>query len=184
MNTWFWVSGALVCGYPVLWLCGSRLWKATAVRATAVARDKLTASEQALEAAATEQTTERDRLHAELKLVINDLHGERDKVSRYFAKISDFERERTEWQRLYHEQSIGHGNAQALMMGTIERMARQLQDKGVRVQIPKVLHEIREEFLSQHEMPARSAIEEAKNLQALQAPQPTAASLDLPASTP
>ena len=164
MNTWFWVACVLVCGYPVLWLLGSKSWRALAIRATNE-RDE---ARLALELATQERATERERLHAELKLVINDLHSERDKVSRYFSKISDFEKERDTWQRMYHEQSIGHGNAQALMMGTIENLSRQLQAKGVRVQIPKVLHEIREEFLGAHELPSREGVEALKKLQAAQ----------------
>lgn len=168
MNTWFWAACALVGGYPVLWLVGSKSWKNIALRATRVVVAERDEAQVALELAMQESATERDRLHAELKLVINDLHTERDKVSRYFAKISDFERERDGWQNMYHTQSIGHGNAQALMMSTIENLARQLQAKGVRAQIPKVLHEIRDEFLGTHELPAREGVEALKKLTAAQ----------------
>jgi len=168
MNTWFWIACGLWCGYPVLWFLGRKSWRSIALRATSVVVAERDEAKLALENATQESAAERARLHAELKLVISDLHTERDKVSRYFVKISAFERERDEWQRMYHEQSIGHGNAQSLMMGTIEKLSRQLQEKGVRVQIPKVLHEIREEFLGAHELPAREGVEALRKLQATQ----------------
>jgi hypothetical protein len=171
MNTWIWVSSALALGYPLL-LSWALDRQRIALRATSVAIQEGGEARLALDLATHENITERDRLHAELKLVISDFHSERDKVSRYFAKISDFERERDGWQKLYHEQSIGHGNAQALMMGTIENLARQLHAKGVRAQIPKVLHEIREEFIGKHEMPARAGAD-ALMSQAAAEPPPT-----------
>jgi len=84
--------------------------------------------------------------------------AERDKTSRYFDQIRVFEQQRDEWQRLYFEQSAGHGGAQALMMGTIENLARELHARGGRPQIPKVLHAVRSEYEQTHELPAREGL--------------------------
>ncbi len=80
----------------------------------------------------------------------------RAEKERYYLKIAEFEKQRNDWHKLYVEQSIGHGNAQNLMMDTIEQMGRVLSAKGIRFQIPRVLHEVRAEFLESHEMPARA----------------------------
>ena len=80
----------------------------------------------------------------------------RAQKDRYFEKISEFEKQRNDWHRLYVEQSIGHGNAQNLMMDTIEQMGKVLSANRIRFQIPRVLHEVRAEFLEKYEMPARA----------------------------
>jgi ABC-type transporter Mla subunit MlaD len=96
------------------------------------------------------------------------------KCARYLDKIQEFERQRTTWQKLYYDQATGHGNAQEMMMNTIETLARQLQSLGQRPKIPSVLHAVRSEYLTTHEMPARAANEaiEAAKVAAPQ-PQPT-----------
>jgi hypothetical protein len=120
-------------------------------------------------------------LQIEVERARDVAQSERDKASRYFEKISDFEKERDEWRRLYTGQSIGHGNAQELMMKTIEDMGRVLSQKGIRFQIPKVLHAVREEFLGTYELPAREveaaqkAIEAAKEATQSPAPEPPTA---------
>lgn len=83
---------------------------------------------------------------------------ERAKRERYFLSISKAESECESWKKLYHEQSIGHSNAQELMMQFITRAQQALAAKGVRLQIPKVLNEIRDDFREQHEMPSRAAL--------------------------
>ncbi len=80
----------------------------------------------------------------------------RSQKDRYYEKIAEFEKQRNSWHALYVEQSIGHGNAQNLMMSTIEEMGKVLSSKGIRFNIPRVLHEVRAEFLEKYEMPARS----------------------------
>ncbi len=99
---------------------------------------------------------------------------ERATRERYFNQISEFERQRTQWQTSYYEQSVGHGNAQDLMMGTIEALARQLQALGQRPKIPSVLHALRSEYQATHEMPARAAMEAIEAAKAAAAPQPSA----------
>jgi hypothetical protein len=88
-----------------------------------------------------------------LQLALEDARAQKD---RYFEKISEFEKQRDEWHQLYVDQSIGHGNAQNLMMDTIEQMGKVLSSKGIRFKIPRVLHEVRAEFSEKYEMPARS----------------------------
>lgn len=58
--------------------------------------------------------------------------------------------ERDKWQHLYFDQSVAHGNAQAMMMSTIDYMAGKLRQAGIEVPIPKVLAEVQQEFISQH----------------------------------
>jgi len=96
---------------------------------------------------------------AQLEHALTEAITERDKSSRYFLKITEFEQERDRIQVLYTRHAIGHGNAQQLMMNTIETLVRQLQAKGVRAQIPKVLHVVREEYQANYEVPARAAAE-------------------------
>ncbi len=97
-------------------------------------------------------------LRVEIERARDVADGERAKTARYFAKISDFERERTTWQTSYYEQSLGHGNAQQLMMNTIETLAKQLQAAGIQPRIPNVIFAVREEFVAQHEQPSRDAL--------------------------
>ena len=81
---------------------------------------------------------------------------ERDKTSRYVKQILAIERERDDWHNLYTGQAIGHGNAQNLMMGEIEKLARTLAAKGVKYSMPRILQDVREEYLGKYEMPARA----------------------------
>lgn len=132
--------------------------------------------ESKIDAAARAESRQRiAELQAEVERARQVADAERDKSSRYFLKITDFEKERDQWQELYTRQSIGHGNAQSLMMRTMEQMAQQLQAKGVRAQIPKALHAVREEFLQNHELPAREvAAKMAENRALSQQNQPLA----------
>lgn len=95
-------------------------------------------------------------LAAELGATQIALEVARAQKDRYFEVISGFEKQRNDWHALYVEQSIGHGNAQNLMMDTIEQMGKVLSSKGIRFSIPRVLHEVRAEFLEKYEMPARA----------------------------
>lgn len=153
MNTLVYMACAvLLLGYPLVWWMRGRGLHRIFERASSMARDRI------------------QELQLELERAREVAQAERDKSSRYFTKISDFERERDDWQKRYTLQSIGHGNAQSLMMQTIDGMARQLQSKGVKVKIPKVLHAVREEFLATHELPARQLEAEIKDRQQSSAP--------------
>jgi hypothetical protein len=114
-------------------------------------------------------------LQQQLDMARASLLAEQGKSARYFHKISDFEAERDRIQQLYTEHTIGHGNAQQLMMNTIEDLARQLQARGGRPQIPKVLSVVRDEYLAKHEMPVRAAAEAIQKAQAAAPPTPPAA---------
>lgn len=132
------VCVALLCGYPLAFLLHRWRVKDVFMRGTEIL---------------VEQVTElRVQLDATRELVTR----ERDKTSRYFTKISDMEHERDEWHQLYTGQAIGHGNAQNLMMGEIEKLARVLAAKGVKYSMPMILQEVRAEYLGKYEMPARA----------------------------
>lgn len=64
--------------------------------------------------------------------------------------------ERDTWQRLYSEQSVAHGNAQAIMMGAIEYMGKKLTTAGIPFQVPSVLEEVRQDFVRNHVTPVLS----------------------------
>ncbi len=87
------------------------------------------------------------------QVALEDARAQKD---RYYDKIAEFEKQRNDWHRLYVEQSIGHGNAQNLMMDVIEQMGKVLTAHKIRFNIPRVLHEVRAEFLERYEMPARA----------------------------
>lgn len=96
------------------------------------------------------------------------------KADRYFIKISDFERQSSAWQKLYYDQTLGHGNAQEMMMSTIEALAQQLQSMNVRPRIPSILHALRSEYLSAHEMPVKAAMAAIEAAKASATPAPPA----------
>lgn len=155
---------ALVAGYPLcLWAGwwrarteGKKTAEATFMRGTTLLAEECAT------------------LKVELERAREVAADERGKRERYFVKISEFERQRTDWQERYYAQSIGHGNAQELMMATVENLARQLQSLGHRPRIPSVLHALRAEYQSQHEMPSRAALEAIEQAKALiGAPQPS-----------
>lgn len=85
---------------------------------------------------------------------------------RYFTKITDFEKIAHDWQKSYYEQSIGHGNAQQIMMDCIETLARQLQGAGIAPKIPSVIHAVRSEFMEQHQVPSVAGLAELQAAQA------------------
>lgn len=69
--------------------------------------------------------------------------------------------ERDTWQRLYTEQSVAHGNAQAIMMGAIEYMGKKLTIAGVSFQVPPVLEEVRQQFIHNHVTPVLPNLDKA-----------------------
>ncbi len=100
------------------------------------------------------------------------LETARAEKERYYLQIAEFEKQRNAWHALYVEQTIGHGNAQNMMMEVIDAMGRRLSESGIKFKIPRVLHEVRSEFLEQHEMPAR---EQAEKLAEKTPPSPPSA---------
>lgn len=89
-----------------------------------------------------------------LRAIVEDERGQK---GRFQSKIAEVTEERDQWVTLYHEQSIGHGNAQTIMMETIEIQARALRARGIKVTIPSVIQQLRDDFRSQHEEPALAA---------------------------
>lgn len=138
MITYVWIA-ILLAGYPAAYLAHRLRLRGVFLRGTRLLAEQVADLRIAVEHAREVATTERDR------------------TSRYFAKISAMAEERDGWHHLYTQQAIGHGNAQNLMMGEIEKLARALSAKGVTYQMPRILQEVREEFLGKYETPARTS---------------------------
>ncbi len=156
----------LLLGYPLLWV----LARQRAAKVLAATVDRMESESKTTFMRGTQHLAEEcASLKVEVERAREVADEARAKTARYLDKISDFERERTTWQTSYFEQSVGHGNAQQLMMNTIETLAKQLQAKGVRPQIPSVIHAVRSEFEANHEMPARAALEAIEAAKAAQA---------------
>lgn len=171
IDSWQWVAAALACGYvPAL------LWARAAGR-----REQ----RQTMDALA-----ERERMlsdHAQALVVQVEsaravAQDERARRERYFVQIAAFETQRDEWQKLYYQQSIGHGNAQEMMISWINTLAQKLQALGVRVSLPTALQVLRQEFLTNHEMPSRVGMEalNAKKALKTEPDPPTEPGLDDP----
>lgn len=92
-------------------------------------------------------------LNAALAHAVEQWQASERKAESYRSFNSSTLGERDKWQTLYHEQSYQHGNAQALMMEGISHLTRRLEALGQRVQIPPVLKEIQEAFLTAHVKP-------------------------------
>lgn len=75
------------------------------------------------------------------------------KAESYRSINSSILNERDTWQHLYGEQSVAHGNAQAIMMGAIEYMGKKLSVAGIPFQVPAVLEEVRQHFIQNHVTP-------------------------------
>ncbi len=85
-------------------------------------------------------------------------------LQRTTAERDDFERraesnrltiesviqQRDGWCKLYDDQAIGHGNAQAIMMGVIEHQALKLRQAGIEVPLPPVIQETMGVFVQEH----------------------------------
>jgi hypothetical protein len=72
------------------------------------------------------------------------------KTQRYFAEIESACNQRNHWSKLYQDMSTQYGNAQDLMIRTIERLARQLQAAGIKPKVPPVIKAVRDEFFAAH----------------------------------
>lgn len=105
-----------------------------------------------------------------LRMLLEDARGRAD---RYHTKIAEALQEREEWHQLWQQQSIGHGNAQNMMMTTIEEMGRLLSAKGIKYRLNPVLQAVRSEYLTEHEMPAREDLKQQKESATKQQTPPT-----------
>ena len=110
-------------------------------------------------------TEQMGAMQVELERAREVAQDERSKRERYFTKIADFEKIAHNWQKSYYDQSIGHGNAQQIMMDCIETLARQLQGAGIPPKIPSVIHAVRAEFMEQHQLPAVAGLAELQAAQ-------------------
>ncbi|HMG13068.1 MAG TPA: hypothetical protein VK571_07830 [Gemmatimonadaceae bacterium] len=72
------------------------------------------------------------------------------RATEYRDSIEGILKERDTWNRLYDEQSIAHGNAQAVMMDSIGYLERKLKDAGIPVILPNVVRETQELYRDRH----------------------------------
>src|ERR1043166_10172697 len=63
------------------------------------------------------------------------------RANEYRDTIAGVLEERNSWNRLYDEQSIAHGNAQAVMMDAIGHLERKLKEAGRSVILPPIIRE-------------------------------------------
>lgn len=164
MNPWIWTAVTTVTVCASGWLLQRRFWMGVFKRGTQLLVEETVQLKLDLKTQEDDHAARTETLHGELKQALADIQSARaetkvesDKRSRYFDKISEVQAERDQWYKLYTAQSIGHGNAQALMMGTIEQLARQMKAKGIEPKIPRILQDVRAEFQTTHEEPARLA---------------------------
>ncbi len=148
--------GISLAGYFAAWRLHLGVVKRTILLAQA-------AFQQATDTIATEheslrlRTTELNNEIAHWKEMAIEAEAARQ---RYFVKISEVTTERDIWIKKCTDESIGHGNAQNLMMRTIDEMGQVLRAKGLNFKMPPVLQAVREEFVQVHEAPARQTLED------------------------
>jgi len=93
------------------------------------------------------------RLTEQLKRTTLDLEDAERRVLENRDAIASALKQRDQWGRLYDEQAIAHGNAQAMMMGAIEMLERKLSGAGVSVELPPVIRETQALYLERHVTP-------------------------------
>lgn len=84
------------------------------------------------------------------------------RAGEYQGVIEGVLNERNSWNRLYDEQTIAHGNAQAIMMDAIGFLERKLREAGVNVELPPVVRETQALYLDRHVNPVLQRTEAAK----------------------
>lgn len=137
-------------------------WHLALKKGVAVGRASSEATQAAMNAELQVIRGANSELGQELKSLHLMLQDERLKSQRYFEKISGIAKERDEWLKLYTDQSIAHGNAQNMMLNTIEHLSRQLSAHGIKHKVPGIINEVRAEYVSKHESPARDLVESKK----------------------
>lgn len=152
--------GLLLLSLPLMWWRG---WKAGARAVIQEAKAEVVASHEKLHEA--RQVAEHCRLQWE---------EWECKAKGYQSINSGILTERDSWQHLYFDQSVGHGNAQAMMMSTIDYMGSKLRQAGIEVPVPRLLAEVQQEFTRQHVTPvlAQSAPKSAPSSQVTENVQP------------
>lgn len=63
-------------------------------------------------------------------------------------------KERDGWCARYDDQSIGHGNAQVMMMDAVAYLEHKLKAAGVEVKLPPIIRETQALYYSEHVAPA------------------------------
>jgi len=105
-----------------------------------------------------EKTLIRD--NEELSQQVEIARRQRDELFRQkaeqFERIDGIVKEANGWRSHYHEQSIAHGNAQALMLETIERQAKALTALGRLTEVPPIIRTVMADFRKEHVMPAEA----------------------------
>lgn len=76
------------------------------------------------------------------------------RAEEYRGTIQGVLKERDNWNKLYDEQSIGHGNAQAVMMDAIGHLVRLLRKAGVDPKLPAIIQETQDLYRERHVEPA------------------------------
>lgn len=81
-----------------------------------------------------------------------DSHIEKNKrkADAYFQAISIIEKERDNYRLLYQDQSLGHDNAQRLMMHIISELHKELHKLGVTFKLPEIIQAVRGSFEESH----------------------------------
>jgi len=77
------------------------------------------------------------------------------KAAEYFDAIEGVVKERSNWSSLYQRVVLEYGNAQDLMMRTIDNLCRQLEKLGKKVEVSKAIKAVRQEFFETHERPLK-----------------------------
>lgn len=96
----------------------------------------------------------------------SDLHiqNTKRKADAYFQAISIIEKERDNYRSLYQDQSLGHDNAQRLMMHIIGELHRELHKLGVTFKLPEIIQVVRGSFEESHGAEAsKKKIEEVQS---------------------
>lgn len=75
------------------------------------------------------------------------------KAGEYRDAIEGILKERDTWNQLYDQQTIAHGNAQAIMMSVIGHLHQRLVRAGIEVTLPDAVHEVHVAFLENHVAP-------------------------------
>jgi len=93
------------------------------------------------------------RLTAQLQLTTEERVGAERRARENHDTIASVLQQRDQWSKLYDEQSIAHGNAQAIMMDAIAFLERKLAAAGVNVTLPPIVRETQALYLDRHVTP-------------------------------
>jgi hypothetical protein len=102
-----------------------------------------------------------EQLQLALEESLRHLHAAKaakEREERYLTKVIEAQTERDGWFRLHNEESIGHSGAQAMMLSLIQRLATQLQAKGVDPKIPPIIQQVAADHEVNFAAPARERV--------------------------